>query len=130
MKARVEHRVPLCKRSLEILELAKAQDEKSDFLFSRKGRKLSNMAMPMMLRRMGEDVTVHGFRSTFRDWVSEETMHSPEVAEMALAHTISNKVEAAYRRGDLFERRRVLLTDWEVFCHSKTYQNVVDLKAA
>ena len=88
------------------------------------------MAMPMMLRRMSVDVTVHGFRSTFRDWVSEETMHSPEVAEMALAHTISNKVEAAYRRGDLFERRRVLLTDWETFCQSKTYENVIDLKAA
>lgn len=130
MKARVEHRVPLCKRSLEILEIAKAFDEDSKFLFSRKGKKLSNMAMPMMLRRMGEDVTVHGFRSTFRDWVSEETMHSPEVAEMALAHTISNKVEAAYRRGDLFERRRVLLSDWEAFCQSKTYENVVDLKAA
>ena len=130
MKARVEHRVPLCKRSLEILEIAKALDEDSEFLFSRKGKKLSNMAMPMMLRRMGEDVTVHGFRSSFRDWVSEETIHSPEVAEMALAHTISNKVEAAYRRGDLFERRRTLLTDWELFCQSITYQNVIDLKAA
>ena len=130
MKARVEHRIPLCKRSLEILEIAKALDEDSEFLFSKKGKKLSNMAMPMMLRRMGEGVTVHGFRSTFRDWVSEETMHSPEVAEMALAHTISNKVEAAYRRGDLFERRRILLTDWEAFCTSKTYENVIDLKAA
>ena len=130
MKARTEHRVPLCKRSLEIIGIAKAIDEDSDYLFSRKGKKLSNMAMPMMLRRMSVDVTVHGFRSTFRDWVSEETMHSPEVAEMALAHTISNKVEAAYRRGDLFERRRVLLTDWETFCQSKTYENVIDLKAA
>jgi integrase len=130
MKARVEHRVPLCKRSLEILEIAKALDEDGDFLFSRKGKKLSNMAMPMMLRRIGEDVTVHGFRSTFRDWVSEETIHSPEVAEMALAHTISNKVEAAYRRGDLFERRRILLTDWEAFCTSNSFENVINLKAA
>ena len=130
MKARVEHRVPLCKRSLEIISIAKTLDENSDFLFSRKGRKLSNMAMPMMLRRMGVYVTVHGFRSTFRDWISEETNHPSEVAEKALAHTISNKVEAAYRRGDLIERRRLLLTDWEVFCQSKTYQNVVDLKAA
>ena len=73
---------------------------------------------------------MHGFRSTFRDWVSEETMHSPEVAEMALAHTIGNKVEAAYRRGDLFERRRILLAEWEIFCHSKTYENVLSLKAA
>ncbi len=130
MKARTEHRVPLCKRSLEIIGIAKALDEDSDYLFSRKGKKLSNMALPMMLRRMGVDVTVHGFRSTFRDWVSEETMHSPEVAEMALAHTIGNKVEAAYRRGDLFERRRVLLTDWETFCHSKTYEHVINIKAA
>jgi integrase len=130
MKARTEHRVPLCKRSLEIISIAKALDEDSDYLFSRQGKKLSNMAMPMMLRRMDTDVTVHGFRSTFRDWVSEETMHSPEVAEMALAHTISNKVEAAYRRGDLFERRRALLADWETFCQSKIYNNVVDLKAA
>ena len=130
MKARVEHRVPLCKRSLEIISIAKALDKDSNFLFSRKGKKLSNMAMPMMLRRMGVDVTVHGFRSTFRDWVAEETNHPSEVAEKALAHTISNKVEAAYRRGDLIERRRVLLTDWEVFCQSKTYQNVIDLKAA
>jgi integrase len=130
MKARTEHRVPLCKRSLEIISIAKALDEDSDYLFSRQGKKLSNMAMPMMLRRMDTDVTVHGFRSTFRDWVSEETMHSPDVAEMALAHTISNKVEAAYRRGDLFERRRALLADWETFCQSKIYNNVVDLKAA
>jgi len=130
MKARVEHRVPLCKRSLEIIEIAKTLDKDSDYIFSRKGKKLSNMAMPMAVRRMGEDVTVHGFRSTFRDWVSEETMHSPEVAEMALAHTIGNKVEAAYRRGDLFERRRILLAEWEIFCHSKTYENVLSLKAA
>lgn len=111
MKARTQHRVPLCKRSLEIISIAKALDGDSDYLFSRQGEKLSNMAMAMLVRRMGSDVTVHGFRSTFRDWVSEETMHSPEVAEMALAHTISNKVEAAYRRGDLFERRRALLAD-------------------
>jgi integrase len=130
MKARIEHRVPLCKRSLEILAIAKSLDKDSVYLFSRKGKKLSNMAMPMMLRRMGVDVTVHGFRSTFRDWVSEETMHSPEVAEMALAHTISNKVEAAYRRGDLFERRRTLLMDWETFCQSKNYGNVINIKAA
>ena len=86
--------------------------------------------MPMMLRRLGVDATVHGFRSTFRDWVSEETQHSPEVAEMALAHTIGNKVEAAYRRGDLFERRRLLLSDWEVFCNSTLFRNVIDLKVA
>jgi len=130
MKARVEHRVPLCKRSLEIISVAKTLDEDSDFLFSRKSKKLSNMAMPMMMRRMGVDATVHGFRSTFRDWVSEETNHPSEVAEKALAHTISNKVEKAYRRGDLFDRRRILLTDWETYCQSTSYQNVIDLKVA
>jgi len=130
MKARVEHRVPLCRRSLEILEIAKSIDANSKFLFSRNGQKISNMAMPMLLRRMGLDVTVHGFRSTFRDWVAEETLHSPEVAEKALAHTIRNHVEAAYRRGDLLDRRRQLLTDWEVFCESNAYKNVVEMRAA
>ena len=130
MKARIEHRVPLCQRSQEILSIANLRDEDSSYLFSRNGKKLSNMAMPMMLRRLGVDATVHGFRSTFRDWVSEETQHSPEVAEMALAHTIGNKVEAAYRRGDLFERRRLLLSDWQVFCNSTIFENVIDMKAA
>ena len=73
MKARKEHRVPLTSRSLEILEISKAMDESSSYLFSRNGKPLSNMAMPMLLRRLNENITVHGFRSTFRDWVSEET---------------------------------------------------------
>ena len=77
------------------------------------------MAMPMMLRRLGIDATVHGFRSSFRDWVSEETNHPSEVAEMALAHAIANKVEAAYRRKDLLERRRLLLNDWEKYINEK-----------
>ncbi len=130
MKARKEHRVPLTNRSLEILEIAKAMDEDSLYLFSRNGKPLSNMAMPMLLRRLNENITVHGFRSTFRDWVSEETQHSPEVAEMALAHTISNKVEAAYRRKDLLERRRVLMRDWLDFCNSVRFNNVTTLLAA
>jgi integrase len=70
----------------------------------------------MKVRRLKPKITVHGFRSTFRDWVSEETQHSPEVAEMALAHTIINKVEAAYRRGKLLDKRRALLEDWENYC--------------
>ena len=74
------------------------------------------MAMSMLLRRLGHSVTVHGFRSTFRDWVAEETSHSPEVAEKALAHAIANKVESAYRRGDLLEPRRRLMADWEHYC--------------
>jgi integrase len=130
MKARKEHRVPLTSRSLEIIAIAKAMDEGSQYLFSRNGKPLSNMAMPMLLRRLNEKITVHGFRSTFRDWVSEETQHSPEVAEMALAHTIKNKVEAAYRRKDLLVRRRILMQDWLDFCNSKQFNNVATLLAA
>ena len=129
MKAKKEHRVPLCKRSLEILAIAKAKDEDSKYLFSRKGKQLTNMAMPMMLRKAKVDATVHGFRSSFRDWVSEETTHPSEVAEMALAHTIRNTVERAYRRKDLLEKRRLLLNDWEEYCNN-TIENVIELKAA
>jgi integrase len=130
MKARKEHRVPLTGRSLEILAIAKSMDGNSPYLFSRNGKPLSNMAMPMLLRRLNSNVTVHGFRSTFRDWVSEETSHSPEVAEMPLAHTIKNKVEAAYRRKDLLERRRILMRDWLDFCNSERFNNVSTLLAA
>ena len=129
MKAKKEHRVPLCTRSLEILEIARAMDPNSQYLFSKNGKKLSNMAMPMMLRRAKVDATVHGFRSTFRDWVSEETTHSSEVAEMALAHVISNKVEASYRRKDLLDKRRLLLNEWQEYCNSSIV-NVIELKVA
>jgi integrase len=88
------------------------------------------MAMPMLLRRLNENITVHGFRSTFRDWVSEETEISPEVAEMALAHTIKNKVEAAYRRRDLLDRRRILMQKWLDFCNSQRFNNVRTLLTA
>ena len=78
---------------------------------------LSGMAMLMLLRRMGrEDLTAHGFRSTFRDWAAEQSSAPNEVAEMALAHAVSNKVEAAYRRGDLFDRRRALAEEWAAYC--------------
>ena len=74
------------------------------------------MAMAMLLRRMGVDVTVHGFRSTFRDWAAECTGYAHEVCEMALAHAIGNKAEAAYRRGDLFDKRRRLMAEWAIHC--------------
>ena len=130
MKARKEHRVPLCQRSLDILAIAKAMDGESKYLFSVKGKKLTNMAMPMMLRRAKVDATVHGFRSSFRDWVSEETNHPSEVAEMALAHTITNTVERAYRRKDLLEKRRLLLSDWDSYCSCPISSNLIELKAA
>ena len=81
------------------------------------GKPLSNMAMLALLRRMGRgDLTAHGFRSTFRDWCAETTNYPREVAEAALAHTLGDKVEAAYRRGDLMEKRRRLMADWAAFC--------------
>jgi integrase len=132
MKAYREHRVPLGKRSIELLTISKSIDPESKYLFSNNGKPLSNMAMTMLLRRMGYDITVHGFRSCFRDWVAEETMHSPEAAEKALAHAITNKVESAYRRGDLLEHRRRLMSDWENFCQTGQWGNVfaIERKAA
>ena len=129
MKAGRSHRVPLVPRAIAILEAAKERDPISDYLFSLKGMPLSNMAMLTLLARMKCKVTVHGFRSTFRDWVSEATRHSPELAEMALAHTIGNKVEAAYRRGDLLEARLQLMLDWEAHCIG-TFGKVIALRAA
>jgi integrase len=130
MKAKKEHRIPLSPRSLEILAVASAMEPESKYLFSRSNKPLSNMAMAMILRRLKVDATVHGFRSAFRDWASEETSHSSEVIEMALAHAIQNKVEAAYRRKDLLEKRRALLLDWESHCLKNFPNNVVELKAA
>lgn len=115
MKAGKEHRVPLSPRAVEILEQAKQFE--GDYVFAATRKKpISSMAMAMLLRRMKQDVTVHGFRSAFRDWAAECTGYSHEVAEMALAHTISNAVERAYRRGDLFEKRRKLMEAWADFC--------------
>jgi integrase len=118
MKASREHRVPLCDRAIEILEeMQKIRD--GDFLFpgGRPRRPLSNMAFLMLLRRMGrDDLTAHGFRSTFSDWCSERTNFPSEVREMALAHTVSDKVEAAYRRGDLFQKRRQVMDAWARYC--------------
>lgn len=115
MKAGKEHRVPLSARAIEILDTAKPLSE--NWLFpSDKGGKLSTMAMAMLLRRMNQDCTVHGFRSGFRDWAAERTGYAHEVCEMALAHVISDKSVAAYRRRDLFDKRRRLMTDWAAYC--------------
>ena len=129
MKAGRAHRVPLVGRALAILEKAKSQDSSSEYLFSRNGKRLSNMGMLTLLKRMHYTVTVHGFRSSFRDWASESATYSHEVCEMALAHTIGNKAEAAYRRGDLLEARRKLMMDWEAYCMGNLGE-VVALKAA
>ena len=125
MKAGKPHQVPLAQRSLDILTIAQGLDPESEYLFSRNGKPLSNMAMLMLVRRIQSGLTVHGFRSTFRDWIAEETDYSPEVAEMSLAHTISNKVERAYRRGNLLGIRRNLMNDWSAYCINGTWGNVV-----
>jgi integrase len=118
MKAGREHRVPLSRRALKILKaMHEAQD--GDFVFPGQmaGKPLSVMALEMVLRRMRiENVTVHGFRSAFRDWAAECTNFTNEVCEAALAHVIENKAEAAYRRGDLFDKRRKLMEAWAVYC--------------
>jgi integrase len=118
MKTRREHRVPLCAWAIEILKTL-AEFRSSDFVFpgTKPGRPLSQMALLMLLRRMEyHHVTAHGFRSSFRDWAAECSMHSREVAETALAHTISNRVEGAYLRSDLFEKRRDLMNAWTTRC--------------
>jgi integrase len=118
MKAGREHRVPLSRRAVKIVKaLYELRD--GDFVFpgQKAGRPLSVMALEMVLRRMKmDDVTVHGFRSTFRDWSAECTKYPNEVCEAALAHVIENKAEAAYRRGDLFDKRAKLMEAWAHYC--------------
>lgn len=131
MKAGREHRVPLSPRSLEIVEaMEKLGTEGYLFPGSKPKKPLSSMAMAMLLRRMKATITIHGFRSTFRDWASETTGFPHEVCEMALAHTIGNKAEAAYRRGDLFDKRRKLMEAWAGYCARKAGAKVVPLHEA
>jgi integrase len=120
MKAEKEHRVPLSAPAIAIIEELAQRRGEFVFLGAKSGRPLSNMAMLMLLRRMGRgELTVHGFRSSFRDWAAECTAFPAEVAEMALAHTVSDKAEAAYRRGDLFQKRRQLMDAWARYCTTK-----------
>ncbi|UYG01758.1 integrase arm-type DNA-binding domain-containing protein [Halomonas sp. LR3S48] len=114
MKTEKEHRVPLSKEALKLL---KRLPHDSELVFpAPKGGKFSDAALAAVLKRMGVDATVHGFRSTFRDWSAERTSYPHHVCEMALAHTIKNAAEAAYRRGDLMEKRTKLMQDWAKFC--------------
>jgi integrase len=126
MKAGREHRVPLSGAVLDVLEkvrpLALMRDGKPDpaapvFPGPRRALPMSNMVLLMLLRRMKRgDLTAHGFRSTFSDWAAERTAYPREVVEIALAHAVENKVERAYRRGDLFDKRRQLMDAWARFC--------------
>jgi len=115
MKAKKEHRVPLSPRAVEIVREMLRRGHEFVFPSTHKGKAISNMAMLVLLDRMDVDVTVHGFRSSFRDWAAERTAFPHEVCEMALAHTIPNAAEAAYRRGDLFEKRAALMKAWAEF---------------
>lgn len=117
MKGFREHRIPLSSAAISVLRQARIDSPNSDYVFPGRKGQLSNMSCLATLKRMGRaDLTVHGFRSTFRDWVSESTSYPRDVAEMALAHAIQDKSEAAYRRGDLLEKRRALMSDWAEFC--------------
>jgi len=110
MKSGREHRIPLADRAIELLGMLPHDPGARVF-------PLSHMAMLHLLKRMDRaDITAHGFRSTFRDWAAERTNYPNHVVEQALAHTIGNAVEAAYRRGDLFEKRRHLMEDWAAYC--------------
>lgn len=116
MKAGKEHRVPLSPAALKLLR-ALPRIEDSDLVFPSPTKKvLSDMTLSAVLRRMKVDAVPHGFRSSFKDWASERTSYPAEMSEMALAHAIGDKVEAAYRRGDLFEKRRRMMNDWAKFC--------------
>lgn len=123
MKAGREHRIPLSPPATALLKELKPfrkDGEKVVFPSIRDRKPLSDMTLTAVLRRMGrKNLTVHGFRSTFRDWAAEATDFPAEMAEMALAHTVSNKVEAAYRRGDMFDKRLKMMNDWAATCLSK-----------
>jgi integrase len=116
MKGRRDHRVALCDAALALIDAAPA----GEYLFRGRqpGKPLGTMAMPNLLDRMGirHQVTRHGFRSTFRDWGAEMTDYPHELLEMTIAHAVSSKVEAAYRRGDLLLKRHKLMADWQAFC--------------
>ena len=136
MKAKKEHRIPLSSKAIELLRKQQAEFP-GVIVFpgmkvkDGKQTQLSDMSLTAVLRRMEQnEITVHGFRSTFRDWAAESTAYPGEMVEMALAHTIGNKVEAAYRRGDLFEKRRRMMEDWARFCDTvQSAGEVVPIRA-
>ena len=132
-KATREHRVPLCARALAILAEMKPLRDEGGHVFpgQRRAQPLSSMALEMMLRRMKvEGATVHGFRSTFRDWAGNRTSYPRELAEHALAHVIGDKAEQAYRRDDALERRRPMMEEWAAFCEASAISNIVPVKAS
>lgn len=129
MKAEKEHRVPLSDEAIALLKMMPSGP--GPVFITARERQLNENAMSNLLKRMDVDATVHGFRSTFRDWAAERTSYPHHVCEMALAHTIKNSAEAAYRRGDLMEKRARLMQDWAKFCGNiQPKGEVVPLRAA
>lgn len=120
MKAAREHRAPLSNAAVKLLRSMPPGRPDAYLFRAAHGGRLSDMTISAVLRRMEVDAVPHGFRSTFRDWAAERTAYPNEVAEMALAHAVGNKVEAAYRRGDLFEKRLAMMDDWAEFCSQPT----------
>lgn len=116
MKAGKEHRVPLSRSAVALLKAQPRVEGVVHIFPGRTGKELSDMSLSKVMRDMAVDAVPHGFRSTFRDWVGEETRHPREIAEQALAHVLKDKVEAAYRRGDALEKRRVMMEEWAQFC--------------
>lgn len=134
MKMGKEHTVPLSDRAVEILQELKAAGTNHRYVFPGQPRKsdgeerpLSNMAMLMLIRRMGYEITMHGFRSSARDWAGDETPFPREIIEHALAHKVGDDVEAAYRRATALMKRRELMKAWADFCHPPKAENVVPI---
>lgn len=129
MKANREHKVPLTDEAIAVLEVMRDLSPKFIFPGNKPNSGISNMAMTQLLRRLGRgDVTVHGFRSSFRDWAAEKGNMPREIAELCLAHEVGNEVERAYRRSDLIEKRLILLRRWAMFCNQRS-NNIVHMKA-
>ena len=130
MKSKREHRVPSSDAAVSLLKAVDGRSQRYVFPGHKRGSHLSNIAMLQVLKRLGRtDITVHGFRSTFRDWCAETTNYPADVAEMALAHTLRDKTEAAYRRGDLLEKRARLMADWARYCSKPAVPaKVIDIR--
>jgi integrase len=132
IKAEKMHRVPLCDRAIEIAREALKAGSEFVFAGGKRGKPLSENAMLSLLERMGhDDITVHGFRSTFRDWAAEQTNFAREIAEVALAHDVGDETERAYQRGDLLRKRRLLMEAWARYCATpRAASNVTALNRA
>ena len=128
MKAKKEHRIPLCARALNILQQAKTLGETGlVFEGTKRGKALSDATLSKLVKELGYNVDIHGFRTSFRTWTQEKTNFPREVAESALAHSIKDKAEAAYARSDLFAKRRMMMDSWASFLDMQGNPKVVKL---